>query len=701
MIVFFRKFIFGFVLLFILFLDVDKCLAEENYIKAMVTNNEDKVVLELFVEDREELYGFLARINYDKEELNLIDCKSDNYNVSFDNNMLLAESVNGYKNANIAICEFEIINKDNDFSFEIVDISLSDSIRVIYNENIFLSYKMDYLSGIEENTYLNFSNEVVSSTNMVKYNNFSDIFLISVVIWFMIVAGCIVCMKYKLIFIIIFVSFVSFPINVLGKSNLFYVTDIQFDDIKDILLKNKDSTYSESYDYDEDGIVTINDLVIAGIDVNKKYRISLSENNLTNKDIVINFVSNIDNFSYIVVPDNSIVYNNFVDFVVKENGEYKFIVYDIDNNSTDYIVEITNIDKKEPKISYCDAVISGDKTIVSFKSYDKDVAKFMIGDDIVLSANKGEYTIDKVVKSVKVIAYDKVDNKSVVTCNSYYEQIKPSNNSNVVYNETTATLKVWIEHTDRVGDRTSFYTSHIWVRDPYKQFKLQIPDNFGEDLVVANDLLNNAIKQNDFQNKLIVAVNGSGFAKKGVWWDNFIEANASFDKTSLSPLVLVNGVVMRDLSHSKLPISTHPVYGLNKNGDLVYYNYLGGSEHYEYNKRITKQIIEAGILNTFSFKPVLVENGKLKVTTSEENIRQAICQIDKNNFVFITDVFVEPRTGFSFKELGNYMISLGCKTGFNIDGGGSTSLLLKRANENSFAITGNSRKIADIIYFHE
>ena len=32
--------------------------------------------------------------------------------------------------------------------------------------------------------------------------------------------------------------------------------------------------YSESYDYDGDGIVTINDLVIAGIDVNKKYRIS-------------------------------------------------------------------------------------------------------------------------------------------------------------------------------------------------------------------------------------------------------------------------------------------------------------------------------------------------------------------------------------------------------------------------------------------
>ena len=431
------------------------------------------------------------------------------------------------------------------------------------------------------------------------------------------------------------------------------------------------------------------------------YKVSFSEMDLTNKDVVIKFISNIDNFSYVILPDDSIKYNNVIDFVVEENGEYKFVVYDKVGNSIDYFIDVTNIDKVAPTISYCDAVIDGDKTIISFNSNDDDLAKYVIDDEIVLSTDKKKYVINGVVGTVKVSAYDKLDNKSSISCNSYYEQIKPTNSSDVVYNESTSTLKVWIEHIDRIGDRTSFYTSHIWVRDAYKQFKMQVPDNFGEELIRANDLLGNAIKQNGYQDKLIIAVNGSGFAKKGVWWDNFIESNEFFDKTSLSPLVLVDGVVKRDLSTSNLPVSTHPVYGLNRNGELVYYNYLGGNENWEYNKRVTEQIIKDGVLNTFSFKPVLVENGKLKVTTPEENIRQAICQIDKNNFIFISDVFTESRAGFSFNELGNYMISLGCKTGFNIDGGGSTSLLLKRANENSFAITGNTRRIADIIYFHE
>ena len=55
----------------------------------------------------------------------------------------------------------------------------------------------------------------------------------------------------------------------------------------------------------------------------------------------------------------------------------------------------------------------------------------------------------------------------------------------------------------------------------------------------------------------------------------------------------------------------------------------------------------------------------------------------------------------SFEELANYMISLGCKTGFNLDGGGSTSLIFKSKNSSAKVITGNKRRIADVIYFHE
>ena len=47
------------------------------------------------------------------------------------------------------------------------------------------------------------------------------------------------------------------------------------------------------------------------------------------------------------------------------------------------------------------------------------------------------------------------------------------------------------------------------------------------------------------------------------------------------------------------------------------------------------------------------------------------------------------------------MVSLRCITGFNLDGGGSTTLLFKNSDNNIITLTGNTRAIADVIYFHE
>lgn len=76
-------------------------------------------------------------------------------------------------------------------------------------------------------------------------------------------------------------------------------------------------------------------------------------------------------------------------------------------------------------------------------------------------------------------------------------------------------------------------------------------------------------------------------------------------------------------------------------------------------------------------------------------------QIDKNNFVFITDIYSIFRNEFSYQELGNYILSLDCKIGFNLDGRGSTSLIFKDKNKSSQTLTGSTREITDIIYFHE
>jgi len=163
--------------------------------------------------------------------------------------------------------------------------------------------------------------------------------------------------------------------------------------------------------------------------------------------------------------------------------------------------------------------------------------------------------------------------------------------------------------------------------------------------------------------------------------------------------VIVDGKVLRDFSNNKIPSSKHITYGLKKDGNLEYYKYQTGT-NIQANIQTSQKIINDGVLYTFAFNPVLVLNGKAISNDTSPNIRQGLCQIDKNNFVFITNK-ANRSTGFSFKSLGDYMVKLGCKTGFNLDGGGSASLLLKDSSNNITTIANSTRAIADIIYFHE
>ena len=425
-----------------------------------------------------------------------------------------------------------------------------------------------------------------------------------------------------------------------------------------------------------------------------KYDIVLSNTNLTNEDITINFTSNIPNLNHIITPDEKIVKEKNINYTVKENGTYKFTVYDNQNNFEEYEIKIDNIDKEPPIVKSCNSVIENNQTTFTIEIASDDILKYTI-DNKTLNNN----VISEEIENGNLVVYDKANNTTKFKCNSYYKEINPKGNENIIENSNTETLKVWIEKIER-KNRTDYYVTHIWASDAYNQFKMQVPNNFGKELLTAKQLFNNTISQNNLNNKLAVAVNASGFIKKGVWGNNFYEANNNWNLTGGSPLVIVNGKILRDFSNSTFPSTSYVTYGLKKDGNLDYYKYKKGTNLQE-NINLSKKIINDGVLNTFSFSPVLVYNNQKKATDTTQNIRQGFCQIDKNNFVFITDIYNSSRNGFSYSELANYMLSLGCKTGFNLDGGGSTSLIFKDKNDSSKTITGNTRAIADILYFHE
>ena len=76
--------------------------------------------------------------------------------------------------------------------------------------------------------------------------------------------------------------------------------------------------------------------------------------------------------------------------------------------------------------------------------------------------------------------------------------------------------------------------------------------------------------------------------------------------------------------------------------------------------------------------------------------RQAICQVNDNNFVLITG------DNLNRSDLQNIMLGLNCQTGSNLDGGGSIALFFQAKGTNTInTIIGNGRSLTEVAYFSE
>ena len=126
-------------------------------------------------------------------------------------------------------------------------------------------------------------------------------------------------------------------------------------------------------------------------------------------------------------------------------------------------------------------------------------------------------------------------------------------------------------------------------------------------------------------------------------------------------------------------------------------------------EKTSQQLIDEGVWQAFSFGPALLENGEVAVTADEEvgramasNPRTAIGIIDDLHYVFVvSDGRTEESEGLSLSELANYMKSLGVKTAYNLDGGGSSTMYYNGEVINKPTTSGRStkeRSVSDIVY---
>ena len=462
---------------------------------------------------------------------------------------------------------------------------------------------------------------------------------------------------------------------------------------------SKVGTYKLIYSVtNNSGVTTSKQRVIVVMDSN----ISLTLNNedYTNKNVNINIYVMDNYFDYLILPNGNKVTSKSYTYEASDNGEYKFIIYNKLGEKNEKTIRVKNIDKVSPTGS-CSGTYGNGKSNITIKSSDNiGISKYILNNNTYTTS---KITLNKELSMVNITIYDLAGNTTSISCNlgksspssTGNKPITPTGNENIKYNVSKDTIKVWIE------EKKNYYVSHIWVSDAYNQMKTTVPANFGKVLLTPKDLLLQDINNKGYQSKTIIAVNASGIVLKDRFDDAYYRANNLWNKSSVSPIVIVDGKVLRDISDGKIPNSKHITYGLKKDGYLGYYNYLKGTNVKE-NINTSKKIINDGIKYTFAFKPVLVENHQIVSWEKDPNIRQGLCQIDKNNFVLITNNSSNRKIGFTFYDLANYMVTLGCTTGFNLDGGFSTALLFKESNSNNINILyGNKREVADILYFHE
>ncbi|HCK87739.1 MAG TPA: exopolysaccharide biosynthesis protein [Erysipelotrichaceae bacterium] len=121
-----------------------------------------------------------------------------------------------------------------------------------------------------------------------------------------------------------------------------------------------------------------------------------------------------------------------------------------------------------------------------------------------------------------------------------------------------------------------------------------------------------------------------------------------------------------------------------------------------------EELNELDALQVFAFGPALLTDGEISVTISEEvsqakssNPRTAIAEIEPLHYLFVVaDGRTDESEGLTLYELADFLQHLGADTAYNLDGGGSSTMVFNGNLINNPTSTGKikERSVSDIVY---
>ncbi len=217
---------------------------------------------------------------------------------------------------------------------------------------------------------------------------------------------------------------------------------------------------------------------------------------------------------------------------------------------------------------------------------------------------------------------------------------------------------------------TTIYVADITLTDPGLLATAFADDTYGKNITAKTSAIAAA-------NNAILAVNGDYYSAR-------------------SGYVIRNGVLYRstsaDAGQEDLVIDAAGNFSIVTEGDTT-----------------AEALLAQGAQQVLSFGPALVENGEVSVTADEEvgkamasNPRTAIAQVGEGHYLMVVaDGRTGESSGLSLYEFATFLQGLGAVTAYNLDGGGSSTMVFNGAVVNKPTTNGNKiseRSVSDIVY---
>ncbi len=238
-----------------------------------------------------------------------------------------------------------------------------------------------------------------------------------------------------------------------------------------------------------------------------------------------------------------------------------------------------------------------------------------------------------------------------------------------------------------VSDSSSYSDAHIQITlTEYREYDTAI---YVADIQLDSaEYLKTAFANNSFGKNITAKTTDLAAQNNAI-----LAINGDFYGTQERGIVIRNGVLYRETPSS---------------ADVLCVYADGTMQTYAAGEKTAQQMLDEGVWQAFSFGPALLTDGQVAVDANDEvgramasNPRTAVGMIAPMHYVFVvSDGRTQESAGLSLQQLAVFMQSLGVQTAYNLDGGGSSTMVFQGNLINNPTTSGRTRErsVSDIVY---